>query len=300
MYRVILATVFLLSAFASQSSPTSAARLLEEANKNYRQLRPVEAIRLYREYLRLGPDRADVRVFLGAALLNVNQPDEALVEAKHALVLDARFAKAYTLEGRIFTAKEQWESASQCFRKALELAPDDSDTWYFSGRASYEANRFGNAIREFRQALKIGSAQSRVYENLGLAYEALNRGDEAERAYGQAVALDGQHYRPMFALGRFLFKQGRTSEALPLLEAALRLAPDATEVRFELGRVLYQSHRFDEAADVLKGGIPTDDCRLYGLLAKIHRVEGAADAADKDLALWRDCSARVYSLEQAR
>ena len=300
MYRAVLATVVLINAFASQSAPTTAGRLLEEANENYRQLRPVEAIRLYREYLHLGPDRADVRVFLGAALLNVKQPDEALVEAKQAIELDARFAKAYTLEGRIFTAKEQWEVAAQSFRKALELAPDDPDTWYFAGRASYEANRFENAIRQFSQALKIGSAQSRVYENLGLAYEALGRGDEAERAYRQAVALDRQHYRPVFSLGRFLFKQGRAPEALPLLEAALRLAPDATEVRFELGRVLYQSHRFDEAVDVLRSGIPTDDCRLYGLLARIHRVEGAADAADKDLALWRDCSARVHSLGQAR
>ena len=59
-------------------------RLLSEANAAYRSLRAADAVRLFREYLALYPDRADVRVFLGAALLNLDQFQAALDEANRA------------------------------------------------------------------------------------------------------------------------------------------------------------------------------------------------------------------------
>src|SRR5437588_12686834 len=82
----------------SQSSP---GKLLEEANANYRALRSAEAVRLYREYLAHYPDRADVRTYLGGALLTINQPRDALQEVNRAIILDGRYAIATTLAGRV-------------------------------------------------------------------------------------------------------------------------------------------------------------------------------------------------------
>jgi tetratricopeptide (TPR) repeat protein len=221
-----------------QSSPS---RLLEEANSDYRALRSAEAVRLYREYLASYPDRADVRTYLGAALLNMRQLREALVEGKQAIALDDRYARAYTLEGRVYTELHQWDFAKECFGKAIALDPADRETWYFFGRSSYDANRFERAIDAFLKALNLGAEQSRVHENLGLAYEALGQFQDAEKAYRRALELPDKTYRSYLAYGVFLFKQGRTTESLRLLEQAFRLQPDGADVRFEFGRVLYHS-----------------------------------------------------------
>jgi len=87
------------------------SRLLQEANAHYLALRSEEAVTSYRKYLELYRDRADVRVFLGAALLNLNRPEEALEEARRALSLDRRYARAFVLIGRIHASKEEWSHA---------------------------------------------------------------------------------------------------------------------------------------------------------------------------------------------
>ena len=82
-------------------------RLLAAANTAYRSLRAAEAVGLYRQYLALYPDRADVRVFLGGALLNLGQLDAAFDEANRAIALDDRYAKGYILAGRVCAARRK-------------------------------------------------------------------------------------------------------------------------------------------------------------------------------------------------
>ncbi|HTX39887.1 MAG TPA: tetratricopeptide repeat protein [Bryobacteraceae bacterium] len=289
MLRGCVIGIVLLRGLPAQCQDADAARLLEEANTSYRQLRSDDAVRLYRDYLKLCPQRADVRVFLGAALLNLNRLDEALAEAQRALKQDARMAKAYVLEGRVYSARQQWDLAAGCFEKAVALQPNDSDAWYFAGRAACEADHCQKAVEDFRSALQFAPRESRVYEGLGLAYETLGQSAEAERAYRQALQLESSSYRPAFALGQFLFKQGRGPESLPYFETALRLAPDSAEVRFEFGRALYQMGKGSQAKQILEQGLPTHDCRLYNLLAKILRQGGEGADADRQLAAWRRC-----------
>jgi anaphase-promoting complex subunit 3 len=173
---------------------------------------------------------------------------------------------------------------------AVALAPQDSDAWYFLGRAAYEANRFEKAIDSFDHGLRAGGRQYRLYGGLGLAYEAMAQYNSAERAYRQAVVLGGSAYWPSFALGRFLVKQGRAEESLPFFEAASRLSPATPEICFEFGRALYQLGRTEKALHVLKECLPTQDCRVYILLAKVLRQCGEPGAADRRLAEWRRCS----------
>jgi tetratricopeptide (TPR) repeat protein len=265
--------------------------LLEEANSSYRALRSGEAVRLYREYLASYGDRADVRTYLGAALLNMQLPREALIEVRRAIVLNERYGKAYTLAGRVYTELQQWDLAKEFFEKAIALDPGDRETWYFFGRSSYDANRFEPAIEAFLQALKLGARQSRVYENLGLAYEALSRSEAAEKAYRSALELPERTYRSFLAYGVFLFKQGRTSESLRLLEQAFSLEPDGADVRFELGRVLYHAGKLSEASQVLGGGPPSNECRLHILLARIYSAEGKGSEAGREINSLAHCRA---------
>ncbi len=130
-----------------------------------------------------------------------------------------------------------------------------------------------------------------MYEGIGLAYEALGRFSQAEHAYREALSLAGSAYRPPFELGRFLVKQGRAPESLPFFAAALRLSPSTAEVRFEFGRALYEAGEDREALTVLEAGVPTQDCRIYNLLAKVLRQCGETTAADRQLQELRHCSA---------
>src|SRR5580765_5637911 len=143
IHRVALTLMWCMTV-AAQGDPKE--RLLAEANAAYRSLHAAEAVGLYRQYLAAYPDRADVRVFLGGALLNLNQMQEAFDEAERAIALDGRYGKGYILAGRVCAAREQWDRAQEFFTKAQNLDQRDLDARYFSGRAWYDANRFERAI----------------------------------------------------------------------------------------------------------------------------------------------------------
>lgn len=288
MIRALGAALAVLSWVAAQDAGD---RLLAEANAAYGSLRTAEAVSLYRQYLDLYPDRADVRVFLGGALLNLDQLDAALDEAKRAIAIDNRYSKGYILAGRVWAARQQWDRAQSLFETAQRLDKRDSDAWYFSGRAAYDANRFEQAIAEFEQALRVGARQSRVHENLGLAQDALGQFALAEKSFRDAMDLAGAAWRPYFAYGAFLFRQGRPAESLRALRRALELAPSAVDVRFELARVLYQSNSLEEAAQVLEPARLSGECRVHNLLARIYSAGGKGSEAGAEIKALENCKA---------
>ncbi len=266
------------------------ARLLQQANAAYEGRHPQEAARLYREYLSRYPDRADVRVFLGAALLNLDKPEEALEEVRRAIGLDKTYSRAYTLAGRIYDGLQHWDQAQQAFAEALRLNPRDRETWYFSGRAWYDENRFEKAIEAFQRALAVGGAQSRVYENLGLACEALGRVTEAEQAYKRSIESGGTEYHPYLSYGVFLHKQGRTGQGIQLLEKALTLDPGSVDTRFELGKALLQSGQLPYAARILEpASSASNQCRVHYLLVSVYSQLGRSEDADRHAKAMENC-----------
>lgn len=285
--RAALTTLFwfVVSRLSAQDPQT----LLARANEAYRSLRAAEAADLYRQYLARYPDRADVRVFLGGALLNLDELQGALDEANRAIALDPRYAKGYVLAGRALSARQLWSQAQVCFGKAQGLDPRDLDAWYFSGRAFYDASRFEPAIEAFQRAVRIAPEQTRIYENLGLAEDALGQFELAEKSFRKAVDLAQGAWRPYLAYGAFLFRQDRAVESLPMLRKALSLAPDSVDVRFEFARVLYQQNSLQDAAQVLEPALPSNECRVHNLLARIYSVRGNTAMADAQVQAINGC-----------
>lgn len=285
------ACLFALSVCSEcQTAPAAhAAALLEQANAEYRSSHFASAAAFYHQYLDRYPDRPDVRVYLGAALLGQDETSAALAEADRAIQLNDRYAKAYTLKGRIYNANQDWDLSRQYFAKALSLDPQDRETWYFSGTASYEGAQFGIAVREFRQAIQLGANQSRVYEGLGLAYEALDDVKNAENSYRRAVELSPSDYRPHLAYGAFLFRQARSPDSKLALERAFSLAPNSVEVRFQLGRLLYHAGDLEQAAQILQGALASNECRVHNLLARIFLDQGKNRQEEQELASLGNC-----------
>ncbi len=271
-----------------QTRPAS-AELLREANESYRAMKAADAVRLYRQYLAEDSQNAAVRVYLGAALLSLNQPAQAQEEVIRALALNPQSAKAHVLLGRIYDSENSWNLAQQSFEQALKLDATDRDALYFSGRAFYDANRFQQAIGRFEQALTLGATQSRTYENLALSYAALGLSRQADDAFRSAVQLAGNQYRPYLAYGAFLFKEGRAEDSLQMLRRAFQIQPDVTDVRFELARVLYHCQQLSDAAHVLEGALGSNECRVHNLMAKILALQGEKEMARREVSLLKNC-----------
>ena len=267
--------------------------LLERAAALYRSMHPAEAVRLYRQYLGSYPDRPDVRVFMGAALLNLGRQEEALEEARRALAIDPQYARSHILIGRIYTARQEWAAAEKAFKLGLSVDPKDREGWYFLGRCYYEENLFEKARDAFLRAINLKAEHSRNYENLALTYEAMMEYEEAEKAHRRAVELAGDEYRPYFAYGVFLYKQGRDQESLAMLQKAVNAGPNAAEARFEFGKVLLHLGRLHEAARETEAALSlSGECRFRPQLVRIYLRQERTEEADEQAKKIRACESR--------
>jgi protein O-mannosyl-transferase len=163
-----------------------------------------EAIREYREALRLNPFYALAHYNLGNALFQKGQVDEAIQHYQESIRLLPMYVEPYNNLGLALAQKGQTDEAIRQFKQAVHLKPDDADVHYNLGAALGRRGQLDEAIRHYEEALRLKPDRAEAHNNLGAAF----------------------------------YKQGRTAEAIRHFQEALRLQPDYGDARRNLNAAL--------------------------------------------------------------
>ena len=113
----------------------------------------------------LAPNDAVIRLNLGATLLALGAPAEAIAEFEVAVAREPRRAEAHNILGCALLAASRIGDAVDHFRTALQLQPGYSAAHDNLGRAFRAQGRAAEALAEFRAALKT-RANATTYSNL--------------------------------------------------------------------------------------------------------------------------------------
>jgi tetratricopeptide (TPR) repeat protein len=160
MYFALPLLICVLSA-AGQADPAALSRQGAEAMRSGRF---DDAVKTYRELVRLVPGNAGLLINLGLALHSAGKHEEA---------------------GRQFEA-------------ALKLSPKDADAWYLLGMARLNLNEQKDAMAAFDRALAIQPSHEQARFELGSAYLSAGRPDRALKQFD----LLPESSRKLFGLGR--------------------------------------------------------------------------------------------------
>lgn len=180
------------------------------------------------DYLKLNPADRSAHFDRAAALLNLNHSDDAIAELDRADSGATPTAESLKMRGEIFLQQKKWKEAVDALKKALALAPQDSETAAWIGRADIElrdypaaigiltqvhANNPQNAdvLRDLSDAFYLGENYAAAIEAMNrlakletplpgswfvraICYDKLSRKAEAIEAYQKFLDLDGgQH-----------------------------------------------------------------------------------------------------------
>lgn len=243
--------------------------------------RPADAEHAWRRSLALRPD-ADITQQLGALLLSLGRPDDALAcwqaaaddgsadatcwanlglmrlhrredqaaehAMRHALKLDPRQPQTLVNLGVLLAAGKRWVEAETLYRSALEMRPDDVATLTNLGLALEELRRFDEAESLQRRALALAPDRAEVHNHLAgvLARKPDGTGGEAEHHYREALRLQPGHAAHLSNLGALFFDQGRVRAAEDTLRAALAMDPEQPSAHINLGQLLLSLGRLPE------------------------------------------------------
>lgn len=86
-----------------------------------------DAVSCYSKAIELDPKNAVYYCNRAAAYSKLNRNDYAINDCQHALRIDPKYGKAYSRQGLAYTAMGNFNDAIVCYRRAIELEPDNQN-----------------------------------------------------------------------------------------------------------------------------------------------------------------------------
>jgi tetratricopeptide (TPR) repeat protein len=273
LYRAVL---------AAQPSHFEGLRLL--GFLHYQHGEHAETVRLVDLALAVNSNVPELHNLRGAALKELNRPQEALVSYGHAIALDPNYADAHYNRGNVLKEQRCFAEALAAYDRAIALRPDHVETLNNRGTALRALKRFPEALESFDRVIALDSANALAHYNRGNVLDAMKRFEEAIASYDQAVALCGDDPRAWNNRGNSLSALGRFEEALASYDRAIMLLPDYADAFTNRANALMNLKRLDEALASYDRAIALKPeyaeahwnrglCRLL----IDHRLEGWAD-----------------------
>ena len=121
-----------------------------------------EALPFLERAISLVRDDAALYCDAGDALQKLGRRREAVARYQQALRIDPRLARAWFAAGCAESADEDYASATLCFRKAVEAAPDWPEAHHNLGDALFSLGQADEALDHLRQAAAADSEFARA------------------------------------------------------------------------------------------------------------------------------------------
>ncbi len=212
---------------ALRLKPDSPGILNNFAGLLERQVKLEEGIAEFREAVRISPENVDYNNYLGCALGDQRKLDEAIACFRKAIELNPKYVAGYANLGEAYEKQGKLDEAIASYRKAIdiepkhpygycnlasllataadpkwrqptlalehakkavELAPNFTDSWKALGIAAYRNGDWQEAINSLKKSEELfngGMDYNRFF--LAMAHWQLDQKEDANKWYGQAV-----------------------------------------------------------------------------------------------------------------
>lgn len=122
-----------------------------------------EAIKEYKEAIRIEPDHASAHYNLGLIYRKQSRIKEAIGEYKKAIRIEPNYVEAHCNLGAAFYIEDQIEEAIEEYEKAITLKHDHAPSYYNLGLAYKKKGRIEKAIFHFKRALELGYEGAQLF-----------------------------------------------------------------------------------------------------------------------------------------
>ncbi len=151
--------------------------------------------------------------------------------------------------------KQDWASMLRLAQSRLQLAPENTDWWFFHGYALARQGQHAAAIVSYEKAVRFSPEDEGAW--LALAQSQIEVGmlDGAARTYQQVLRYRPESAQAYLALAELYQRQGRTALAVANYRESVRYDPSWVQAWYGLAAAYQksgQAERRDEALAQLR------------------------------------------------
>ena len=170
----------------------------------------------------------NVRYNKGSALFLLNRYEEALLSFQKFI----EYAQPQHAS-QVKKAGEAIHWINGMINKALEVNPQDTETWNSKGLALDPSDKHPEAIVCYDKALEMNPKYVEAWYNKGNTLRKLGRYQEAIACYDKALEINPKHFSAWNNKGNALIILGKHQEAILSFQKYIEFAPpqDASRVK---------------------------------------------------------------------
>jgi tetratricopeptide (TPR) repeat protein len=196
-----------------------------------------DEVRLLKDCIAKAPQKARSHYNLGIALSERGQADEAIKHYKEALRINPGYASVHTNLGIELYRQGKVDEALDHYSEALKINPDFENAHIQLGIAWAGIGRIPDAIHHYSEALRINPTSTEAHNNLGNIFLKQGRMDAAMRHYARAIKIDSEYAAAYNNMGVVMLQLGKIDRAIVLFKEAVRVDPDFSDARNNLESV---------------------------------------------------------------
>lgn len=246
-----------------------------------------------RTYLHEVPESVRATALHVQALVHIGQPFDAVLEAEEFLKTSpdsAPVLKLYAgLQERVVKDPRK---ADEILQRLAKLTPGDAEVWRMLGKYAMSKELPEEAVRCYKKSVELDPEDPIAAAGLGSAYGRANQDAEAKAQFARAIRLNERRPGPLALVdliyAQYLIEQDRAGESLEMSTQALALDPHSA-MGYYWRAAAYErlgDHRHaegDALASVREGGEKEKQVRL--LLLRVYRAGGKNEAAEREAAI---------------
>ena len=256
--------------------------------------RPEEALARFDKAIALEPDFVEAYYNRGIALLELRSPEAALASFDKAIALKPDYAEAYNNRGIAFLELRSPGAALASHDRAIALKPDHAEAYNNRGNALLELRSPEAALASYDKAIVLKPDYAEAYNNRGNALLELRSPEAALASYEKAIALKRDYAEAYYNRGTSLLGLRSLEAALASYDKAIALKPDYAEAYNNRGNALLERRSLEAALASYDKAIALkpDYAEAYYNRGNVLRELGSPKAAlasyDKAIALKPD------------
>lgn len=228
--------------------------------------------------VRTNPQDNNAELYLAKDLIKVGDFASAAAHLQELAKREPTNQEVWYTLGNVYI-----QLSEEALSKVDRIDPNSVLSHEIRGDIMASMKNFDGALVEYKKAVDIAPNQSGTHYKLGDAYWQLADWTDATEQFQAELVNDPDNCNAQWKLGDILLEQHLSpEEALAQIDKALQKCPYLTEARPDRATALIRLNRYEEALPDVKAAIKSDpkEPRYHFMLAQAYRGLGrTADAA---------------------
>jgi tetratricopeptide (TPR) repeat protein len=174
---------------------------------------------------------------IGLLATREGRTDEAVRCFREAVRLSPDHLIALNNLGNAYRLQKRWDVAGEAFERALGVSPNDPEANYGLGMVFAQADDTARAYDHLQRALKSRPAYAEALNNLGILYLRTRRRDEAVASFEECIRVAPAFDQSYLNLARVYSVEGAPDKARAVLLELLQQHPDHTQAQSMLAQL---------------------------------------------------------------